>query len=194
MQTRSATLGLTLVCLALSSAGLATGEPDSASGDRPGPSAGGGQEGHGPSLAESRCAACHGRDEARARPAGHLSAGFQRAHGELSRGAEDAGHGRACALCHRRQSCDACHKTTRPADHTALWRLRAHGLAAGWDREACKTCHESGACVRCHRTTRPLNHGAAWRATHGLAAADRLDARCTMCHSPGACARCHAGR
>jgi hypothetical protein len=146
-------------------------------------------------LRAKECALCHGQDAGRVKPASHALAGFRQVHGRLAIGVEDAAHGKSCKLCHRVDQCMACHKTQKPASHTALWRMRTHGLSAGWDRDACKTCHESGTCLHCHKTTRPLNHAGAWSATHGLAAtAGRADGRCLTCHSAGYCAACHAGR
>ncbi|HOX46753.1 MAG TPA: cytochrome c3 family protein [Myxococcota bacterium] len=146
-------------------------------------------------LRAKECALCHGQDARRVKPASHALADFGKAHGRLALMLEDAAHGQGCKQCHRADQCAACHRTREPASHTAIWRMRTHGLAAGWDRDSCKTCHESGTCLHCHRTTKPLNHAGAWAATHGLAAtAGRADGRCLACHSAGYCAACHAGR
>jgi hypothetical protein len=120
-------------------------------------------------VGEGDCAACHRVDQRKIAPDDHNS------------------------LCHRQATCLTCHKTSRPRNHTALWRMRTHGLAAAWDRDSCKTCHQTGTCVRCHKTTSPMNHRGAWKAAHGLAAQTRDNQHCTTCHSRAWCAACHAG-
>jgi hypothetical protein len=74
-----------------------------------------------------------------------------------------------------------------------LWRTRAHGISAAWERESCKTCHNSGSCIRCHMSTRPLNHKGAWSSTHGLAAQIDSNRHCAVCHSQAWCTACHDG-
>lgn len=140
-----------------------------------------------------QCKQCHGVDASKSKPADHAHA-WQRKHGEESRWRQFGRHGQDCSLCHRSDGCQTCHKTSRPQNHTGLWRTRTHGLAAEWDRAACKTCHETGACIRCHQATQPLNHKGAWRSTHGLAAQSRSNEHCATCHQLSWCAACHGGR
>lgn len=142
---------------------------------------------------ESRCAACHGKDQRRVEPEDHHQ-GWELRHGVEQQRRNLAGHGRDCALCHTRGECKTCHMTTRPQSHTGLWRQRTHGRAAAWERDACRTCHETGACIACHRSTPPLSHRGAWERIHGLSAGSRADERCVVCHRPAECKACHDGR
>ena len=143
-------------------------------------------------VSENNCAACHQGDRRRVAPKDHKNSWLTR-HGAESRWRVFDQHGRDCALCHRSDACLTCHKTNRPKSHTALWRMRTHGIQAGWDRDSCKTCHNAGTCIRCHRTVAPQNHKGAWRATHGLAAQVKTNEHCTTCHSLSWCSACHAG-
>ncbi|HEY3446774.1 MAG TPA: cytochrome c3 family protein [Myxococcales bacterium] len=144
-------------------------------------------------LAGTSCARCHGEDKKRDKPADHDGAWRER-HGDASRWRVFGDHGKACNDCHKPATCTSCHMTQEPRSHNGLWRVRTHGLSAGWDRDRCMTCHESGTCIRCHQDTKPVNHTAGWQSRHGLVAGARSNETCNTCHQPGWCAACHAGR
>jgi c(7)-type cytochrome triheme protein len=138
------------------------------------------------------CARCHGVDLKTVRPASHTPE-WTKTHGAAAAWiASDAEHGQDCKQCHSKSSCTQCHDQQPPADHTGLFRMQAHGVAAEWDRDRCKTCHETGTCVRCHQITEPTNHAGPWLQLHGLAAGGQVSQSCSVCHQPAWCASCHA--
>jgi hypothetical protein len=139
----------------------------------------------------SDCAACHGTDMRRERPADHEEAWLER-HGKESGWRVFDEHGRDCATCHPTGACTSCHATARPRSHTGLWRLKTHGMAAEMDEASCRTCHETGACVQCHKRTAPMSHQGAWSFKHGTMAGSGFGPRCAVCHGPTDCASCHA--
>jgi c(7)-type cytochrome triheme protein len=142
-------------------------------------------------VSAANCNACHGKNMRQHKPLDHKGA-WLAIHGQESTWRVFDDHGQDCQTCHGPDTCRTCHTETRPRSHTALWRLRGHGLAAGWDRESCQTCHETGTCVRCHRETEPLSHKGPWETTHGLIAGDQEN--CAVCHSPmrlSTCGSCH---
>lgn len=149
-------------------------------------------EENGVEVAEGDCSRCHGEDPRRTAPTDHQQAWLAR-HGREAQWRVFDRHGQDCATCHRSDVCQTCHKTRKPRSHTALWRMRTHGLSAAFDHQTCKACHQTGTCVRCHRSTAPLNHKGAWKSTHGLAAQVRDNQHCAVCHSLSWCAACHAG-
>jgi len=138
------------------------------------------------------CAACHGRDERRAKPKSHDVTWATR-HGIHADPFHAFDHGQQCNLCHKENTCVGCHQSQTPRDHTALWRERGHGIAAAWDQTRCKTCHETNQCISCHSTNAPRNHRGSWTRTHGLVARGRGDTSCLTCHRPATCVSCHAG-
>ena len=145
-------------------------------------------------VSRNDCTACHGTDMKKKKPSTHDD-NWSRKHGRMADWQHFEKHQYACRTCHRIGSdCQSCHRRTRPKSHTALWRMRGHGLAAGFDRERCRTCHETGSCIQCHRRTAPLNHKGAWRSVHGLAAQSRSNRHCATCHELSWCAACHAGK
>jgi hypothetical protein len=148
-------------------------------------------EENGVEVAGAACAKCHGKGAQEIVPPDHKQLWTVR-HGKEARWRVFDQHGRQCSLCHKSDACVTCHKTTRPQDHTGLWRMRTHGTAAQWDRDRCKTCHETGGCIQCHTSTTPINHTAAWSKTHGLAAKTSDTARCNVCHQMvNPCQSCH---
>ena len=149
-------------------------------------------EENGIAVAPSACAKCHGADKKREKPLDH-AVNWERKHPQEAKWRVFDQHGKDCKMCHGQDTCLTCHKNNKPRSHTALWRVRTHGVSAEWDREGCKTCHETGTCIRCHRTTAPLSHKGAWRQTHGLAAQTRSNEHCTVCHSRSECIACHSG-
>jgi hypothetical protein len=92
-----------------------------------------------------------------------------------------------CSLCHDMpESCDTCHQTHAPANHTISWRRKTHGLEASWDRNACSVCHEEDSCMQCHTSTKPDSHRGAWSSP--------INQHCTSCHFPPTktnCVVCH---
>jgi c(7)-type cytochrome triheme protein len=149
-------------------------------------------EENGVEVPAGKCVACHGVDMRHAKPADHAVAGWPSKHGREAGWRDIEQHGEACGQCHKRSSCKACHQVARPASHSGLWRVRTHGIEAGWDRSSCKTCHETPACVRCHKQTRPVNHTGGWSKLHGLSARTRDNSHCSTCHSLSYCAACHS--
>jgi hypothetical protein len=143
-------------------------------------------------VVESKCAICHGKDQRRVAPKDHELT-WDRRHGEEAKWRVFGQHGQDCKTCHTQDACTTCHQENRPRSHTALWRVRTHGVEAGWDRDACKTCHEVGTCVRCHQQTAPMSHRGPWVSTHGLAATVRDNQTCTTCHRAAECVACHSG-
>lgn len=135
---------------------------------------------------------------------------WQNIHGQESRV-----NPQYCALCHdQAQSCDACHQTNPPDNHTVTFRRRTHGLQATWDRQRCAACHEEDSCRRCHEHTAPESHRGDWggnRNTHCIQCHYPPEkTNCTVCHEeidhdkampsphafgifPPRCARCHPG-
>jgi len=147
-------------------------------------------ESNGIEIAAGDCNRCHGKQMRQDKPASH-DAGWTLLHGKQARYDVFGEHGRDCTACHRQDACTSCHKTTQPKSHTALWRVRAHGVAAEFDRESCKTCHETGSCVTCHKNSRPLSHRGAWKSLHGVAGGMESQQRCAVCHGPSDCTTCH---
>lgn len=144
------------------------------------------------SLGEKQCARCHGEAVDRQKPVSHAKAWSFR-HGKAAEWRFLEQHGEDCFLCHQKRECVTCHLTRRPKDHTGLWRVRMHGVAATFDRDRCRQCHETGTCISCHRRTKPLNHRGAWGVAHGLAAKVKSSEKCAVCHSRDWCVRCHSG-
>ena len=76
-----------------------------------------------------------------------------------------------CSVCHRTDSCNECHRETRPQNHTAAW--------GSTQNRHCLSCHVSSpdnGCFVCHQ-------GAP---SHALAAPQPAD------HAPGMnCRQCH---
>ena len=102
----------------------------------------------------------------------------------------------ACASCHVKTECDACHITrgvsgavsggTSP--HPFGWASglgaasNTHGLAARRDIGACASCHDQGPatnCVRCHKVGAigGSPHPVGWRSTEST-----LAPQCLVCH------------
>lgn len=147
-------------------------------------------EKNGLTLAGGNCAACHGSNVRQQKPSDH-DAGWTARHGHEARWRVFDRHGMDCSTCHRSDACTSCHATSKPRNHTALWRIRTHGFAAEFDSESCKTCHETGSCVQCHKETVPLSHKGAWKSLHGTAAGSGSAQQCAVCHGPTDCASCH---
>lgn len=141
-------------------------------------------------IIPSNCASCHGVAAQHIKPQSHGKDVVFR-HGTEAKWRISLGHGRDCYACHQKNECTKCHLTQRPRDHTGLWRLRTHGIAASWDRSRCKTCHGPGICIACHQKTKPINHRGAWKTLHGLSVQNRQDRRCGVCHASSWCAQCH---
>jgi hypothetical protein len=150
--------------------------------------------------AGTRCEACHntvswaqvvGTGARGVKPRDHRGA-WLRSHADLPMNDRDPGvEKRSCARCHATPVCTNCHRNSRPKSHTGLWRVKTHGLEAGFDPARCRTCHVTGSCMQCHRNTPPLTHRGAWRTLHGFAAATLDNQSCFVCHRRADCAVCH---
>ncbi len=126
------------------------------------------------------CDKCHSDLDARGRPGSHVP-GWRGAHGPEAR--TDP---RTCARCHRQESCSACHRTSKPADHNNQFRLRGHGVLSGMNRERCLACHRSEFCTRCHLESKPIDHTQAFLGS--------IASHCGGCPLPlssNRCAACH---
>jgi len=132
------------------------------------------------------CATCHQTIRRDRKPSSHTVT-WTRRHGAIAQRGDTDEPLYRCALCHSASSCDSCHLREPPADHSALWRRRAHGTFAAVDRERCATCHRADTCIECHNTARPQSHVAGWGKPMFLHCADG-------CHvGPGGsgCVTCH---
>ncbi len=120
-----------------------------------------------------------------------------------------------CKLCHDTEtSCEECHRTTPPRDHTVSWRRQGHGFHATIDRGKCVVCHEEDSCIECHENTQPSSHRGSWgHPMNGHCISCHYPperTNCTVCHEsvehdgampsphdfglyPGACGLCHPG-
>ena len=138
--------------------------------------------------ASVECATCHEVLRKDEKPPGH-DAAFLRAHGGRAPREWQTGARSTCAQCHEvPQSCNACHKETKPAGHAAAGFSFDHGRD---EVESCALCHQEQSCVRCHQTTKPANHTASFeRRLHGIVAAVERQS-CATCHKQDSCNRCH---
>jgi hypothetical protein len=137
--------------------------------------------------AKTDCRSCHVSIDRGTPPPNH-SRLWDKLHGSCSRTGRATATANDCAMCHQQDSCTTCHQTRPPADHTAFWGQRAHGIAAGIDRSRCATCHASDSCSRCHQETAPVSHRAGWNAPRS--------GHCASCHVPvqssgSSCFVCH---
>jgi len=136
----------------------------------------------------TNCATCHQKISPTSAPPDHAQS-WAKFHGEAAR---DPVRGGRCARCHTRNTCDTCHQTQRPADHTgASWVEFGHGADSRLDRSRCATCHRSDFCMTCHKESEPRSHAGAW--------GPPSDRHCFDCHLPGGgmsqdCAVCHGAR
>ena len=145
------------------------------------------------------------------RPASHLAANWDRAHGAVAK----AGVAE-CANCHAQESCLGCHRIQervptiatlprrtagaargvdlaglRPADHLPGMQLRHRTLAAG-GTTTCGTCHRPSYCASCHDAAKaPGFHGADFVQRHAQQAYT-AEAECAACHQTQIfCRDCH---
>lgn len=151
-----------------------------------------------------------GRMPAYPRPADHADVAWDVLHGQ--RAAQSVS---ACANCHTREGCVACHG---PSDNAALEELpvrsagdrrgvtvarraavhvpgyaERHGIDAAARESTCASCHEREQCESCHvGAATPSFHLPDFLATHGPAAY-AADTECVSCHSTEVfCRSCHA--
>lgn len=136
------------------------------------------------------CAVCHSEINKTVRPKFHGSRRIPHDAPQIwetLHGQESKNDPAFCALCHDKEtSCEQCHRTNPPQNHTVAWRRKAHGLRATWDREKCSVCHEEDSCLKCHKSTEPSSHRAGWGRP--------LDRHCLNCHYPPErtnCTVCH---
>lgn len=120
-----------------------------------------------------------------------------------------------CAQCHNDQDhCAACHRITKPSNHTLAWNRKLHGAHAEWNSQSCSVCHEEDSCIKCHRSTSPRSHRTGFSSptnNHCVSCHVPVENSCSICHedidhatairtphdagggSPGNCALCHPG-
>lgn len=130
------------------------------------------------------CALCHSEIDKDTVPPSHAQ-NWERFHGQQARDGDHEG-GNQCSLCHTEESCNSCHQTQAPSNHTNFWREQGHGVAVSMDRDECATCHQSDFCASCHKTTAPRTHRGQWSGTKST--------HCLHCHIPVSgenCATCH---
>ncbi len=147
-----------------------------------------------------------------AAPPSHRESDFLSRHGGMLRA--DA---RACATCHTRESCLACHAPSQgvsaalhaggegrgrgaqpvrypPESHGGNFAAR-HSQIAATTPASCAGCHVRTDCLECHRpaaASRPGYHPAGFLTLHPAAAYARQTS-CSDCHNVGSfCATCHA--
>lgn len=136
------------------------------------------------------CATCHSVIRADVAPDSH-KLGWKKEHGKLVRLGELTPMSGECALCHKKNQCDECHRAEQPQSHNNLWRKHGHAAAASLDRDSCAACHKSDSCNECHEEARPRTHRAGW--------GEPFDRHCVSCHLPATgfdnqgCAVCHHG-
>jgi hypothetical protein len=138
----------------------------------------------------NECSTCHNELSAATIPI--TRAGMRIQHDapqiwEKVHGKESKVDPKYCAMCHDVEaSCDACHRTQAPDNHTLSWRQETHGLQAGWDRNSCNACHEEESCMKCHQNTEPKSHRGGWSGP--------TNTHCVSCHFPAQrteCIVCH---
>ena len=144
-------------------------------------------------------------------PASHFAEGWSGNHGVVANTGTAA-----CANCHTRESCYACHLEParvevvaqlprrtrggapgvnlagrRPPDHVPGFVSQHRTAAAGGDQR-CSRCHTPRFCSTCHDgPSAPTFHGANFVQRHSQGAYNR-DAECASCHQPQAfCVSCH---
>ena len=145
-------------------------------------------------------------------PSSHREAAFLSRHGARLR--EDT---RACATCHTRESCLACHAPSQrvsvalhpseagrstgaqpvrhpPESHRENFAAR-HSQIAATTPGSCAGCHVRAECLECHRPSAaagPGYHPAGFLTRHPAAAYAR-ETSCGDCHNVGSfCTTCHA--
>ncbi len=143
---------------------------------------------HAENQVAATCEGCHGKKNFK--PEYHNGA-FKFKHGLTAKMQVIPEHGKDCRLCHKADSCKACHTKEKPLNHTGFWRLRGHGLKAQMDADSsCKTCHTENYCIRCHQNSKPMSHTGAWKNSHG----GRVEgSNCKVCHHKleTDCKACH---
>jgi hypothetical protein len=121
------------------------------------------------------CEDCHREIRTDRAPKSH-NVGWKRAHGRMASMGDLDPLPKDCALCHNRSDCDTCHRAEAPQDHTNLFRLSGHGIAAAIDRDRCQVCHTTDSCFLCHQQMKPRNHRGTWGSP--------FDRHCYSCHLP----------
>jgi hypothetical protein len=103
-----------------------------------------------------------------------------------------------CGYCHTglsgspRDSCNDCHSTWKPRDHSLRWKTSQHGRQFAVTPQRCATCHEVDFCTSCHSVP-PPNHSplSVFRYRHGRVARFNVRA-CVTCHTfETTCVECH---
>ena len=145
-------------------------------------------------VQDGGCRSCHPGVDGSWKPPSH-DAHWELFHGRASRmpavtTAQD------CSLCHGpdlpARSCESCHLSMLPRDHTPFFRNTGHGILARFDRGRCQACHQEDACLQCHELTRPRSHVPGFGEPanqHCLSChlgAGRNQNGCYVCHQDGA--------
>ena len=134
----------------------------------------------------NECSTCHSEIREDRPPATH-ELHWPRTHGLVFRAGSQLTANR-CDLCHLEQSCNECHLSVPPDNHTNHWRRRGHGITARMDRQNCDACHRTDICASCHAEMEPQNHVGPWGSTQNR--------HCLSCHiatTDGGCFVCHTG-
>jgi hypothetical protein len=134
----------------------------------------------------NECSTCHAEIREDRAPLTH-QLNWTRTHGLVFRAGSQATANR-CDLCHTEQSCNQCHQSVPPDNHTNHWRRRGHGITARMDRQNCDACHRTDVCASCHAEMEPQNHVGMWGSPQNR--------HCLSCHigtSEGGCFVCHTG-
>ena len=121
------------------------------------------------------CQVCHTQVNKITPPASHDNS-WNRKHGLMEPFMDKS----RCLLCHKEETCIACHQTEKPKSHTNLWRQKTHGVKASFDRSKCMVCHRSDECQSCHT---------AGAAPIPAASFHNPDAPCIACHAPAGAKR-----
>jgi predicted CXXCH cytochrome family protein len=149
---------------------------------------------HEESGASLACATCHQKIRKDEAPASHSEA-YLSAHGAHAPRDWRQGDAGLCAMCHEApESCNECHRQSRPRAHGAAGFGRFHGrdaLDVPFADSKCSMCHEERSCTLCHQREKPRSHTASFeRRLHGISASVERQS-CMTCHKPDFCDRCH---
>ncbi len=135
---------------------------------------------------EPSCSTCHLELSADSPPKSHTLGNWTKEHGTVA----DFEGTETCGYCHGENTCTTCHEVTQPQSHTALFRIKTHGLEAQWGRERCATCHRDDFCQSCHREVEPRSHRGGWSGPMNnhcvnCHVEDGENSNCFACHEQG---------
>jgi c(7)-type cytochrome triheme protein len=134
---------------------------------------------------DESCSNCHKELDIDKKPSSH-SLNFEKSHGSSCKQGQSYEESN-CSICHKEDSCNACHQTTSPRNHNMFFKRKGHGLHASMDSDSCATCHQQDSCDRCHAQTEPISH----KGNYGMP----RNNHCISCHTPlekkESCFACH---